>query len=143
MRAWLNQLAAVTAMNLRNLPARLGTSLVAVVGIGGVVAVLVSLLSMGEGFRAALDLSGRDDVALVLAEAVLITVLGGAIGLAGAWWLGVQFEPVFAQYLPGFSLQGEAVLMGVAFMLGLGLVAGAVPALQAMQLRIVDALRRE
>jgi putative ABC transport system permease protein len=53
-------------MNLRNLPSRLGTSLVAVVGIGGVVAVLVSLLSMGEGFRAALDLSGRDDVALVL-----------------------------------------------------------------------------
>ena len=66
MRTWFNQLAAVTAMNLRNLPARLGTSLVAVVGIGGVVAVLVSLLSMGEGFRAALDLSGRDDVALVL-----------------------------------------------------------------------------
>jgi len=66
MTAWFNQLAAVTAMNLRNLPARLGTSLVAVVGIGGVVAVLVSLLSMGEGFRAALELSGRDDVALVL-----------------------------------------------------------------------------
>jgi putative ABC transport system permease protein len=66
MNPWLHQLAAVTAMNLRNLPARLGTSLVAVVGIGGVVAVLVSLLSMGEGFRAALELSGRDDVALVL-----------------------------------------------------------------------------
>jgi len=66
MTNWLNQLTAVTLMNLRNLPSRLGTSLVAVVGIGGVVAVLVSLLSMGEGFRAALDLSGRDDVALVL-----------------------------------------------------------------------------
>ena len=66
MTRWLQQLAAVTAMNLRNLPARLGTSLVAVVGIGGVVAVLVSLLSMGEGFRAALDLAGRDDVALIL-----------------------------------------------------------------------------
>jgi len=66
MRTWLAQLVAVTAMNLRNLPARLGTSLVAVVGIGGVVAVLVALLSMGEGFRAALDLSGRDDIALVL-----------------------------------------------------------------------------
>jgi putative ABC transport system permease protein len=63
---WFNQLVAITTMNLRNLPARLGTSLVAVVGIGGVVAVLVSLLSMGEGFRAALDLSGRDDVALIL-----------------------------------------------------------------------------
>jgi putative ABC transport system permease protein len=66
VRSWLNQLVAVTAMNLRNLPARLGTSLVAVIGIGGVVAVLVSLLSMGEGFRAALDLSGRDDIALIL-----------------------------------------------------------------------------
>ena len=63
---WIDQLAAVTAMNLRNLPSRAGTSLVAVIGIGGVVAVLVALLSMGEGFRAALDLSGREDVAVVL-----------------------------------------------------------------------------
>lgn len=63
---WLNQLVAVTSMNLRNLPARAGTSLVAVIGIGGVVGVLVALLSMGEGFRAALDLSGRDDVAVIL-----------------------------------------------------------------------------
>jgi len=64
--SWLTQVVTVTEMNLRNLPSRLGTSLVAVVGIGGVVAVLVSLLAMGEGFRAALDLSGRDDVALIL-----------------------------------------------------------------------------
>jgi len=95
------------------------------------------------GVLKTLGFSNGGVLALVLAEAVLITVLGGAIGLAGAWWLGVQFEPVFAQYLPGFSLQGKAVLMGVAFMLGLGLVAGAVPAAQAMQLRIVEALRRE
>src|SRR5829696_7369063 len=65
-RSWWNQVTTVTAMNIRNLPARLGTALVAVVGIGGVVAVLVSLLSMGEGFRAALDLSGREDVAMIL-----------------------------------------------------------------------------
>jgi putative ABC transport system permease protein len=64
--SWLAQVATVSGMNLRNLPSRLGTSLVAVIGIGGVVAVLVSLLSMGEGFRAALDLSGRDDVAMIL-----------------------------------------------------------------------------
>jgi putative ABC transport system permease protein len=95
------------------------------------------------GVLKTLGFSNGGVLALVLAEAVLITVLGGAIGLAGAWWLGVQFEPVFAQYLPGFSLQVEAVVAGVAFMLGLGLVAGAVPAVQAMRLRIVEALRRE
>jgi putative ABC transport system permease protein len=66
LRPAFNQLVSVTAMNLRNLPSRIGTSLVAVVGIGGVVAVLVSLLSMGEGFKAALDLSGREDVAMIL-----------------------------------------------------------------------------
>jgi putative ABC transport system permease protein len=66
LTATVQQFLAVTGMNIRNLPSRIGTSLVAVVGIGGVVAVLVSLLSMGEGFRAALELSGRDDVAIVL-----------------------------------------------------------------------------
>jgi putative ABC transport system permease protein len=66
MGRWLAQALAITAMNARNLPRRLGTSAVAVVGIGGVVAVLVALLSMGEGFRAALELSGRDDLAVIL-----------------------------------------------------------------------------
>jgi len=80
---------------------------------------------------------------LVLAEAVLITVIGGALGLAGAWWLGVQFEPVFRQYLPGFRVPTDAIVLGAVFMVGLGLVAGAVPAAQAMRLRIVEALRRE
>ena len=80
---------------------------------------------------------------LVLAEAVLITALGGVIGLAGAAWLGVQFEPVFRQYLPGFSLPTDALVRGVVFMLVLGLLAGAVPAVQAMRLGIVQALRRD
>ena len=80
---------------------------------------------------------------LVMAEAVLITVLGGVLGLAGAWWLGVQFEPVFRQYLPGFQVPASAIALGGLFMVGLGLVAGAVPAAQAMRLRIVEALRRD
>ena len=63
--AW-RQVLAITAMNLRSVPQRLGTAAVAVVGIGGVVAVLVAALSMSEGFRAAMALSGRDDVGIVL-----------------------------------------------------------------------------
>ncbi len=64
--AALGQMAAVTAMNLRSLPDRMGTATVAVVGIGGVVAVLVAALSITEGFRAAMALSGREDVGIVL-----------------------------------------------------------------------------
>jgi putative ABC transport system permease protein len=62
----LEQIGAVTAMNLRNIPQRLSSSLVAVLGIGGVSLVLVALLSIGAGFSRALEGSGQEDVAMVL-----------------------------------------------------------------------------
>ena len=95
------------------------------------------------GVLKTLGFSNAGVLGLVLAESVLITVLGGALGLAGAWLLGIQFEPLFRQYLPGFRVPPDAVVLGVVFMVALGLVAGAVPALQAMRLRIVEALRRD
>src|ERR1700761_2835041 len=60
------QIATVTAMNLRSIPQRLGTSLVIVIGIGGVVAVLVSVLAIAVGFNEAVKGSGRPDRAIVL-----------------------------------------------------------------------------
>src|SRR5262245_14014703 len=57
--SWLNQILQITLINLRNVPSRLGTSLVVVVGIAGVVGVLVSVLAMGEGFRHTLASTGR------------------------------------------------------------------------------------
>jgi putative ABC transport system permease protein len=62
----LRQIAAVTAMNLRSIPQRLGTSLVIVIGIAGVVAVLVSVLAIAVGFNEAVKGSGRPDRAIVL-----------------------------------------------------------------------------
>ena len=62
----LKQAVSVTAMNLRSIAERRGTALVAVVGIAGVVAVLIGIFSINEGFRAVLELSGADDVAIVL-----------------------------------------------------------------------------
>ena len=47
----VSQILAVTAMNLRSIPQRLGNSLVIVIGIAGVVAVLISVLAMSLGFR--------------------------------------------------------------------------------------------
>ncbi|HEX7216352.1 MAG TPA: ABC transporter permease [Methylomirabilota bacterium] len=65
MRA-LNQIVAITLMNLQNLPQRIGTSLVVVVGIAGVVGVLVSVLAMSEGFRYTLASTGRNDRVIML-----------------------------------------------------------------------------
>ena len=55
----MNQIAQITLVNLRTVPRRLGTSLVVVVGIAGVVGVLVSVLAMAEGFRHTLASTGR------------------------------------------------------------------------------------
>ena len=60
------QVAHITAINLRTIPQRLGTSLVIVVGIAGVVGVLVSVLAMAEGFRHTLASTGRGDRVIML-----------------------------------------------------------------------------
>jgi putative ABC transport system permease protein len=60
------QWAAVISMSLQTLPQRIGASSVIVIGIAGVVAVLVSVLAMGVGFRHTLADSGRPDRAIVL-----------------------------------------------------------------------------
>ncbi len=60
------QIFAVTGMNLRNIPSRWSTSLVVVVGIGGVVAVLVAVLSMAAGLANVFDQSVSTDRAVVV-----------------------------------------------------------------------------
>ncbi len=62
----LRQLRAVVGLNVRNIPARLDSSLVAIIGIAGVVAVLVALLSISEGFRATVSQKGRDDSVIII-----------------------------------------------------------------------------
>ncbi len=62
----IEQIIAVTAMNLRSLPSRLGSSAVIVIGIAGVVAVMVALLAMAVGFKATLASTGKADRAIVL-----------------------------------------------------------------------------
>jgi len=62
----LAQISAVTGMNLRNIPQRWSSSMVAVLGIGGVTLVLVALLSIAAGFKVALEGSGSEDVAIIM-----------------------------------------------------------------------------
>jgi putative ABC transport system permease protein len=60
------QIGAITLMNLRNMSQRAASSIVALIGIAGVVTVLIGMLSIGEGFRAVLEISGSPQVAIVL-----------------------------------------------------------------------------
>ena len=80
---------------------------------------------------------------LVLAECVLLSLLGGAVGIAAAW---------LALSLSGLSIGAEAVTiafvgtprdmaLGLAIALGVGVMAGVTPAWRASRAEIVPALR--
>ena len=60
------QTIAVTRTHLRSLPQRMGSSAAAAIGVAGVVATMVAVLSIAEGFEAAMSGSGARDTAIVL-----------------------------------------------------------------------------
>lgn len=65
---FVSQVLAVTAMNLRSIPQRLGNCLVIVVGTAGVVAVLISVLAMSLGFRTTINGDASFDRVMVLSR---------------------------------------------------------------------------
>jgi len=78
---------------------------------------------------------------LVLGESVFVAAIGGGLGLLTAWVLISGGDPT-GGLLPIFILPPRDVLIGVACIALLGVLAGLMPAVGAMRLRIVDALRR-
>jgi putative ABC transport system permease protein len=79
---------------------------------------------------------------LVLGESFFMALVGAGSGLAFAWVLVGGVGQALKQFFPIFYLPQDAVVIGLAVALGMGAVAGLVPALQAMRLPIAAALRR-
>ena len=76
---WISQIIAVTAVNLRSIPQRLGSSAVAATGVAGVVVVFLGVLSIAEGFRAALT-NGADDQRVIVLRAGSDTEMTSGFG---------------------------------------------------------------
>ena len=93
----LRQTVALTAFGLRSIPARLGASLVTVIGIMTVVAVLLSLLSMGEGAQFWETGQTRPDRAVVLSHGHFdhTTGLSGLVRVLGRNGLPAVLHPEF------------------------------------------------
>jgi putative ABC transport system permease protein len=66
---WLSQTVAVTGVTLRSISQRLGSSVVAIIGIAGVVIVFTAVLSIAEGFRLAMEGTGDPQTVIVLRAA--------------------------------------------------------------------------
>lgn len=77
---WISQVVAVTKFGMRSLPQRKGSSAAAVLGIMGVVAVMVGVLSIAQGVLKTMESSAGDTNAIVLrsgADSEMMSGLGG------------------------------------------------------------------
>jgi putative ABC transport system permease protein len=123
-------------------------------GIAGAVfftMLLVTANTMGQSIRERLNeigvmktlgYSNASVTGLVLGEAVLVTALGGAIGLLLAWLFSSLIGSAVAQFFPVLGMPPSTFAIGAVLVVVLGIAAAALPCTQAAQLKIVDALRK-
>jgi len=128
----------------------IGAIMIAILGAVLFTMLLVAANTMAQSVRErtsemgvlkTLGFSNAAVLTLVLSESVLIAVIGGSLGLATAWLIVQQGDPTNGM-LPGFILPRRDIVIGAVMIVVLGLIAGALPAFNAMQLKITDALRR-
>jgi putative ABC transport system permease protein len=94
------------------------------------------------GVLKTLGFSGRSILTLVLLEALLLTFTGGMLGLLLSFLLAGGLGEAIKDYFPLFRVGANTFVLGTLLMLVFGFVTGAWPAMTAMRLQIVDALRR-
>ena len=138
LQAWAKQIGDITTITASILSAVFFTILLVT---GNTMSQSVRERTGELGVLKALGFTSGQTLSLVLAESCLLAVLGGGIGLGVALMLISRGDPTGGM-LPLFYFPTLDVLTGIAFGLALGLLAGVFPALQAMRLRVADALRR-
>jgi putative ABC transport system permease protein len=94
------------------------------------------------GVLKTLGFSGESILGLVLLESLFLTFTGGLVGLGLAWFFAKGLGAAIKDYFPVFQIGTNTFLVGAALMLVFGLLTGLWPALTAMRLKFVDALRR-
>ena len=94
------------------------------------------------GVMKTLGFSSARVTGLVLAESLLITFIGGLLGMLLGTLAVKGVAHAVKQFLPLMSVPSSAYVLGLICMTILGVLSGALPGWQAWQLRITDALRR-
>lgn len=114
--------------------------------VGGVGIVTIMTIAVAErtgeiGLLMALGARRRSVLALFLGEAVVLSALGGAIGVA----VGAGLAQLLSLLVPGLPVQTPATFVAAAVVgsMLIGLIAGVLPARRAARLDPVTALRAE
>jgi putative ABC transport system permease protein len=130
----------------------LGTAISIIFSIGAIIGAMITMYAsvaarVGEiGTLRALGFTRTSILVAFLGESLLLGLVGGIVGLAGASVMQAlsisttNFQ-TFAEIAFTFTLTPGIVVASLAFALAMGFVGGFLPAARAARLRIVDALR--
>jgi putative ABC transport system permease protein len=78
---------------------------------------------------------------LIMGESVMMTALGGALGILATFPIALGFKSVLGSMFPVFNVAPGTVAMQAAAALGVGVLAGLLPSIRAARVKIVDGLR--
>src|SRR5260370_12980138 len=90
----------------------------------------------------AIGFSGRAVLFFVLAESVVIALVGGLLGLTLAYFTIPVIGLPLSGLLPPLILSKSLLTLGLGFALVVGVVSGLLPGIGAMRMSVVNALRR-
>ncbi|HUK90969.1 MAG TPA: ABC transporter permease [Blastocatellia bacterium] len=125
-----------------------------ITGIGLVVVFAITLISANTMALSARERSTEVSVmkaigftpglilTLIVSEAALISLVGGALGVFGARILYQFTTPNFGGFLQDFSISPGIIGLSLLASVALGILSGGIPAWGAARIRIVDGLRR-
>ena len=117
--------------------------------IGVILGVLANTMAMNArerlGEYAALKTMGfkaHHLAGLIMGESLMLSLVGGLLGLALSFPATRAFPPEVVQYFPGLEVSRMTMLIGMAVALAVGVLAGIIPAWQATRVKIATALRK-
>ncbi|MGA2864495.1 MAG: FtsX-like permease family protein [Verrucomicrobiota bacterium] len=139
LQGWVRQIGNVALMTAAILGAVFFTILLVT---GNTMSQAVRERTGELGVLKAIGFTNSQILWLVLAESCVLAALGGALGLGLACLIVPALAKPLSAMLPMFFFPLRDLFLGLGICLALGLVTGFFPALQAMRLRVAEALRR-
>ena len=120
----------------------LGTLLAGAIGVSNIMMVTVKERTIEIGIRRAIGATPRDILSQIISESITLTVLAGSAGIVFSV-LMLNLTEIITQNQASFQINFGTAILALALLGVLGVLAGLAPALRAMNIKPVDAMRDE